>query len=242
MRDASAGALLTTLTTPSPSPASRQASPIRRCTCGQISEPLSTIVLPQASGAAIALTPRITGAFHGATPSTTPTGCRRANAVTPGRSDAIISPVTCVVSAAASRIIAAASATLKRPHASVAPVSSAIAATNSSPRPSSASAAAARRLRRSLGPRPDQAGNAAAAAEAAAWASATLAAAARVATSPVIGLRRSKTTPSAAGRSQSLTSNATSLTGRLSLGPASRSRSAARFPGLHRASAAWRAE
>ena len=94
MREASAGALLTTLTTPSPSPASRQASPIRRCTWGQISEPLSTTVLPQASGATIALTPRITGAFHGAIPKTTPTGWRKANAATPGRSEVMISPVT----------------------------------------------------------------------------------------------------------------------------------------------------
>ena len=49
-------------------------------------------MLPQASGMAIARTPRMTGAFHGAMPSTTPTGWRTANAVTPGLSDGMISP------------------------------------------------------------------------------------------------------------------------------------------------------
>ena len=45
----------------------------------QFSLPLSTTVLPQASGVAIARTPRMTGAFHGAMPSTTPAGCAHAH-------------------------------------------------------------------------------------------------------------------------------------------------------------------
>ena len=81
---------------------------------GQISEPLSTIVLPQASGIATARTPRITGAFQGARPSTTPTGWRSAIAVMPGLSEGMMSPMIAVVIAAASRSIAAASVTLKR--------------------------------------------------------------------------------------------------------------------------------
>ena len=210
MREASAGALLRTLTTPSPSAAARKTSPIRRCVRGQISEPLRTTVLPQASGAASALTPRITGAFHGARPSTTPTGWRSAIAIMPGLSEGMISPAICVVIAAASRSMAAASVTLKRPQASVAPVSSAIATTKSGPRRSSSFAAAARRARRWLGPSADQAGKAAAAAAAAALASSTVAAAARVAISPVVGLRRSNTRPLEAGRSRSRTSSATS--------------------------------
>ena len=60
-------------------------------------------MLPQASGAAIARTPRMTGAFHGAMPSTTPAGWRIASDRTPGLSAGMTSPVICVVSAAASR-------------------------------------------------------------------------------------------------------------------------------------------
>ena len=73
---ASLGALVTTFTTPGGKPASRNSSPISRCVPGHISEAFSTTVLPQASGMAMARTPRITGAFHGAMPATTPTGWR----------------------------------------------------------------------------------------------------------------------------------------------------------------------
>ena len=73
---ASSGALVTTLTTPGGRPASRRHSAISRCVPGQISEAFSTTVLPQASGMATARTPRMTGAFHGAMPSTTPAGWR----------------------------------------------------------------------------------------------------------------------------------------------------------------------
>src|SRR4030095_15033672 len=71
---ASLGALVTTLTTPCGRAASRMIVPINVCVAGHISEALSTTVLPQASGIAIARTPRITGAFHGAMPSTETTG------------------------------------------------------------------------------------------------------------------------------------------------------------------------
>ncbi len=60
---------------------------------GQRSEALSTTVLPQASGMAIARVPRITGAFHGAMPSTTPAGWRMASASVPGLSDCMTSPL-----------------------------------------------------------------------------------------------------------------------------------------------------
>src|SRR5713226_2777664 len=79
--------LVTTLTTPSGNPALRNAWPIRQCTRGQSSEALSTTVLPQARGMAIAQTPKITGAFQGAMPSTTPAGWRIASARRPGLSD-----------------------------------------------------------------------------------------------------------------------------------------------------------
>ena len=64
-------------------------------------------MLPQASAAAIARQPRMTGAFHGAIPSTTPTGSRSASESRPGLSEGMTSPVICVVSAAASRTIPA---------------------------------------------------------------------------------------------------------------------------------------
>jgi len=51
---------------------------MRRCTAGHSSEAFITTVLPQASGMAMARTPRITGAFHGAMPTHTPTGWRNA--------------------------------------------------------------------------------------------------------------------------------------------------------------------
>ena len=77
---ASAGALVTTLTH-----ARRQARLLEHfddqaVRAGQVSEALSTTVLPQASGIATARTPRITGAFQGAMPTTTPAGWRNENA------------------------------------------------------------------------------------------------------------------------------------------------------------------
>ena len=70
---------------------------------GRLPTTAGSTVLPQASGAAIARTPRMTGAFHGAMPSTTPAGWRIASDSTPGLSEGMTSPVICVVSAAASR-------------------------------------------------------------------------------------------------------------------------------------------
>jgi hypothetical protein len=69
---------------------------------------LEITALPQASGTAMARTPRMIGAFHGAMPRITPTGSRRAMARQPGLSDGITSPEICVVSAAASRTMLAA--------------------------------------------------------------------------------------------------------------------------------------
>ena len=199
---ASSGALVTTLTMPAPRPASRSTSPIRPWVTGHISDALSTTVLPHASGTAIARVPRMTGAFHGAMPSTTPAGCRSAMASSPGRSDGMTSPLICVVRAAASRSMLTARWTLNCAQPAVAPVSSAIAATKSPTRCSISTAALLSRARRSPGPVDDHPPQAAAAAHVAAWASATLAAGARLAVSPVSGLRRSNTAfPAAARRS-----------------------------------------
>ena len=107
------------------------------CVRGQFSLPFRMTVLPQASGVAIARTPRITGAFQGAMPSTTPAGWRIAMARLPGTSDGITSPTICVVSAAASRSMPAARKTLKPPHMPVAPVSAEIASMNCGVRASS---------------------------------------------------------------------------------------------------------
>ena len=74
------------------SPASWSARTTAACVRGQRSEPLSTTVLPNASGVATARVERITGAFHGAMPTTTPAGWRTANASAPGTSDGITSP------------------------------------------------------------------------------------------------------------------------------------------------------
>ena len=60
-------------------------------------------MLPQASGTAMARTPRMIGAFHGAMPSRTPTGSRSAMASVPGLSEGMTSPLIWVVIAAASR-------------------------------------------------------------------------------------------------------------------------------------------
>ena len=148
-------------------------------------------MLPQASGTAIARTPRITGAFHGAMPSTTPAACRTPIARLPGTSDGITSPLIWVVSDAASRSVPAARCTLKPAHSAEPPVSAAMAAANASPLASSACAAFIRSARRSPGPVADHAGKALAAASTAVTTSATVAAGARVATLPSSGLRRS---------------------------------------------------
>ncbi len=180
---------------------------------GQFSLPLSTTVLPQASGVAIARTPRITGAFHGAMPSTTPAGWRRPIARLPGTSLGIRLPPTWVVSAAASRSMPAASITLKPAHIAEAPVSAGTASTNFGVLASSASAAFSSSARRSLGPVLRQVVKASAAASTAATASAVLAAGARLAMLPSSGLRRSKWAPRSAETARPLISICTSDTG-----------------------------
>ncbi len=159
---------------------------------GQFSLPFRMTVLPQASGVAMARTPRITGAFHGAMPSTTPAGTRKPIARLPGTSEGITSPATWVVSDAASRIMPAASMTLKPAHMPVAPVSASTASTNCGVLASSASAAFSNNMRRSFGPVSLQLRKASAAASTAITASAGEQAGARVATVPSSGLRRSK--------------------------------------------------
>src|SRR5664279_1038705 len=143
-----------------------------------------TTVLPQASGAATARTPRMTGAFHGAIPSTTPAGCRIAIASEPGTSEGMISPLICVVMAAASNSIPAARYTLKPAHRPEPPVSAAMAVAKAGAFASSACAAFSSSSRRRDGPVADHDGKARAAASTAAMASARLAAGARVATEP----------------------------------------------------------
>ena len=59
---------------------------------GDSSDAFSTTVLPKASGVATARVERITGAFHGAIPTTTPTGARTAIASLPGMSEGMTSP------------------------------------------------------------------------------------------------------------------------------------------------------
>ena len=61
---------------------------------GHCSDAFSTTVLPYASGVAIARVERITGAFHGAMPTTTPAGWRTPIASEPGTSEGITSPTT----------------------------------------------------------------------------------------------------------------------------------------------------
>ena len=64
------------LTTPGGRPASLRARAISPCVRGQTSDALRITVFPNASGCATARVPRITGAFQGAMPSTTPAGWR----------------------------------------------------------------------------------------------------------------------------------------------------------------------
>ena len=121
----------------------------------------------------------------------------------PGRLEGMTSPVIWVVIDAASRIMSAASPTLKCDQWAGLPVSATTAAAKSSAFDCRMSAAFKRRRRRSPGITADHSGNAAAAASAAWVASLTEAAAARVATSPVTGSRRSKvrSPPAATSRS-----------------------------------------
>ena len=79
----------------------------------------------------------------------------------PGLSDGMISPVICVVIAAASRSMFAASMTLKPAQGAVAPVSSIISCVNSPTLEASTSAALSSSARRSPGPVFDHAGKAA---------------------------------------------------------------------------------
>ena len=72
---------------------------------------------------ATARTPRMTGAFHGAMPSTTPAGWRMPMAIRPGTSDGMTSPEICVVIEAASRSMPAASMALKPYHIGALPAS-----------------------------------------------------------------------------------------------------------------------
>jgi len=112
----------------------------------------------------------------------------------------MISPVICVVIAAASMSMLAARCTLKPAHSPEPPVSAATAAANAGAFASSAWAAFTSSARRCDGPVADHAGNALAAASTAATASAGVAAGARVATSPSRGLRRSNVPPLLAAR------------------------------------------
>jgi hypothetical protein len=116
----------------------------------------------------------------------------------PGLSEGITSPVICVVNAAASRRMAAARWTLKPAQGAVAPVYSSISFMKSFVRLSIRSAAVSSSARPMDGPVSDQVSKAFAAAATTFSTSATLAAAARVASFPVIGSLRSNCAPSAA--------------------------------------------
>ena len=113
-------------TTPGGRPASASADAIAACVRGHSSDAFSTTVLPYASGVATARVPRITGAFHGAMPATTPTGWRTPIASRPGMSDGMTSPISPYAWAAASRSMPAASEQLNMPQPNVPPVSSVI--------------------------------------------------------------------------------------------------------------------
>ena len=149
------------LTTPFGKPASFITSTIRLCVFGQTSDERRITVLPQASGAAIARTPRMTGAFHGAMPSTTPAGWRtrhRQHAGLVGGDD-----LAGDLRRQRRRLAQERSrrrCTLKPPHGPVAPISSVIALEKSAVRASRRSAAFRSSARRSLGPVSDQAGKA----------------------------------------------------------------------------------
>ena len=138
---------------------------------------------------------RMTGAFHGAMPSTTPAGWRTAMAMLPGTSEGITWPLICVVSAAASSSILADRCTLKPAQMPDAPVSAAMAAAKASALAARACEAFISIWRRCVGPTAAHAGNAAWAASTARTASAAVAAGARVATLPSSGFLRSNVAP-----------------------------------------------
>ena len=89
---ASSALWVTKFTTPSPKPASCKVFTSNSWVAGQVSEAFNTTVLPQASGIASARVAKITGAFHGAMPTTTPQGTRIAIAMRPGTSLGITLP------------------------------------------------------------------------------------------------------------------------------------------------------
>jgi hypothetical protein len=153
----------------------------------------------------------MTGAFQGAIPSTTPAGWRMAIDRIPGLSEGITSPVICVVNAAASRRMPAARWTLKPAHGAVAPVSSSISLMKSLVRLSIRSAAFSSSARRTDGPVSDQVSKAFAAAATTFSTSARFAAAARVASFPVIGSLRSKVAPPPAATAAPSTMNEMSM-------------------------------
>ena len=82
------------LITPSGSPASTSTFTTAACVRGHSSDAFSTTVLPYASGVATARADRITGAFQGAMPTTTPAGARTPIASLPGTSEGITSPTS----------------------------------------------------------------------------------------------------------------------------------------------------
>ena len=166
---------------------------------GLISEAFRMTVLPQARGAAIARTARMTGAFHGAMPNTTPTGCRTEIERQPLSSVVCTWPLIWVTNDATSRSMLAARSTLKLTHGRDAPVSPIMKSANSSDLEARISAAASSKRRRSVGFTAAHAGNAAAAVSAALWASCNVAAAARVTKAPVRGSCRSNVRPFEAG-------------------------------------------
>ena len=168
---AASASWVTRFTAPSGSPASCSASAIAACVRGHTSDAFRTTVLPKASGVATARVPRITGAFQGAMPTTTPAGRRTRIAVSPGTLDGITSPVTAVVWAAASSSIPAARSQLNMPQPNVPPVSAVTIAAMSCARSRSSAAAFCSGARRAAGGVADHSPKAAAAASAAALAS-----------------------------------------------------------------------
>ena len=173
--------------TPAGSPASAKISPQSRPPVnGDHSDGFSTTLLPSASGAAIDRAERISAAFHGASAATTPTGLRIPIANVPV-SDGMIWPSGAYASAAACRNRFGTNMHWNIPKPKLAPVSRASSETTSSVRASSRSAALRKIRCRSAGGVCDQAGNAAAAASIARFASSAQPAGAVATTSPVNG-------------------------------------------------------
>jgi hypothetical protein len=178
-------------------------------------------VLPNASGVAIARVPRITGAFHGAMPATTPTGWRTPSASSPGTSDGITSPIRPYAWAAASRSIPAARPQLNMPQPNVPPVSSVTSVAICSERSCSRSAARLSSARRSPGGVAAHAGNAACAASAARSTSSGPAAATGVAPTPSTGPELSHARPELAGTHSPPISSCCGLSSTVAIRPSS---------------------